>query len=238
MALPKIEYPVHTVQLLSIKDPVRFRPFIVKEQKLLMMALESDDLETIIDAVKQIINNCSIDNINVDKLPLVDIEYFFLQLRARSVSENVDLFFKCKNVVEEKECGMIVDATVDVTKEVNIINSAGSNKIMFNNKVGVLMRYPTLDQVKLIDDENLTAKEKLIIDCVDKIFDEENVIDTNETTREELIQFIDSLSSTDYEKLETFVEASPTIQYIGYHDCPKCKFSHKIVLEGLNDFFL
>jgi len=238
MALPKIEYPVHTVQLLSIKDPVRFRPFVVKEQKLLMMALESGDLNTIIDTIKQVINNCLIDNIDVDKLPLVDIEYFFLNLRARSVSENVEVFFKCKNVIEEKECGMIVDANVDIISQVDIVNSAGSNKIMFTNKVGVLMRYPTIEQVKLISDENLTAQEKLILDCIDKIFDEENVIDTSETSREELIQFVDTLSSTDYEKLEKFVEASPTIQYIGYHECPKCKFSHKIILEGLNDFFL
>jgi len=238
MALPKIEYPVHTVQLLSIKDQVRFRPFVVKEQKLLMMALESGDLNTIIDTIKQVINNCLIDNIDVNKLPLVDIEYFFLNLRARSVSENVEVFFKCKNVIEEKECGMIVDANVDIISQVNIVNSAGSNKIMFTNKVGVLMRYPTIEQVKLISDENLTAQEKLILDCIDKIFDEENVINISETSREELIQFVDTLSSTDYEKLEKFVEASPTIQYVGYHECPKCKFSHKIMLEGLNDFFL
>lgn len=238
MALPRIEYPIHTVQLLSIKEPVRFRPFIVKEQKLLMMALESEDLNTIIDAVKQIINNCVVDNINVDKLPLVDIEYFFLNLRARSVSENVELFFKCKNVIDEVECGMIVDATVDITKQVNIVNSAGSNKIMFTDKVGVLMRYPTIEQVKLIGDQDLSAFEKLILDCIDKIFDDESVINSGDVTREELIQFVNDLPSQDYERLQEFVEAAPTIQYIGYHNCPKCKFSHKIVLEGLNDFFL
>lgn len=238
MALPKIEYPVHTVQLLSIKDPVRFRPFVVKEQKLLMMALESGDLNTIIDTIKQVINNCLIDNIDVDKLPLVDIEFFFLNLRARSVSENVEVFFKCKNVIDEKECGMIVDANVDIINQVNIVNSAGSNKIMFTDKVGILMKYPTIEQVKLISDENLTAQEKLVLDCIDKIFDEENVIDASETSKDELVQFVDTLSSTDYERLEKFVEASPTIQYIGYHECPKCKFSHKIMLEGLNDFFL
>jgi len=185
MALPKIEYPIHTVQLLSIKDPVRFRPFVVKEQKLLMMALESGDINTIIDTIKQVINNCLVDEINVDKLPLVDIEFFFLNLRARSVSENVDVFFKCKNVIDEKECGMIVDASVDIINQVNIVNSPGSNKIMITDKVGVLMRYPTLEQVKLIGDENLTAQEKLVLDCIDKIFDEENVIDSSETSKEE-----------------------------------------------------
>lgn len=238
MALPKIDYPVYTVQLLSRKEPVRYRPFLVKEQKLLMMALESDDFDAIVETIVQIINNCSLDDIDAEKLPLVDLEFFFLNLRGKSVNENLDIFFKCKHIVDDKECGMVIDTTVDILKEVKIVNGAESNKIMFTDKVGVLMRYPTIKQVKLISDDELTEKEKLIIDCVDKIFDEENVINASDISKQELIEFIENLSNSDYEKIEEFIRAAPTIQYIGYHDCPKCKYSHKITLEGLNDFFL
>jgi hypothetical protein len=238
MALPKIEYPTYTIQLQSVKDPVRFRPFLVKEQKLLMMAVESTNPETIVHALVQIINNCVLDEIDVTKLPLVDLEFFFLNLRARSVGENVDIYFKCKNIVEEKECDMVIDMSVDLLNEVQIINLAAAKKIMFNNKVGVLMRYPSINQLKIEDEDPVQAQVKLMVDCIDKIFDEESVIDADESSEEELIEFVNNLSSNDYDKLLSFTKTTPTVQYSKQHNCPRCGFEHNMVLEGLNDFFL
>lgn len=239
MALPKIEYPTYTIQLQSLKDPVRFRPFLVKEQKLLMMAVESSNSETVVASLMQIINNCVLEEIDVSKLPLVDLEYFFLNLRARSVSENVDIYFKCKNKVEDKECDMVIDMSVDLLNEVKIVNLATTNKIMFNNKVGVLMRYPSINQLNLVDEEDAVLMQiKLIVDCIDKIFDEESVIDADESTEEELIEFVSNLSSSDYDKLLSFTNTTPTVQYSKKHNCPRCGFEHSMLLEGLNDFFI
>lgn len=129
MKLPRIDYPIHEVKLLSQKEPVKFRPFLVKEQKLMMMAVETDEIATTISTVKQIINNCLIDEIDVDFLPLVDIEILFLNLRARSMGEVTQVYFKCKNKIDTmkkfglesvdlekdgEECGMVIEVPVNL----------------------------------------------------------------------------------------------------------------------------
>lgn len=238
MPLPKVEYPIHEVKLFSQNKPVKFRPFLVKEQKILMMAVESANIENVIDAVKQIINNCIIEEIDVDNLPLVDIELFFLNLRSRSMGEVVEVFFKCRNMIDgETECGMVINVGVNLIEEVQVINNTESNKIMFNNSVGVIMRYPTYEQImRFQDSDNL--RDRIIIGCMDQIFNEEEVYSVDEASEEEMQEFLEGLSSTDYEKLVKFVENCPKIQYKKTHNCPKCNFEHTMLLEGINDFFI
>ncbi|CAB4124128.1 Baseplate hub assembly protein, bacteriophage T4-like [uncultured Caudovirales phage] len=237
MRLPKLEYPVHEVKLLSRDKPIRFRPFLVKEQKILMMAVESKNLDTVVDSMKQIINNCVVDEIDVDTLSLIDIEMFFLNLRARSIGEVIDVFFKCKNIVDDVECNMVINVGVDLLKDVEVTNNTQSNKVMFNDKVGVIMKYPSLNHIKILDEEK-NISDKMIIDCMDQIFDEDEVYLTKDATEEELIEFLDKLSSQDLDKLETFIKNSPKISYNKNHNCPKCNFEHNISLEGLGDFFI
>ena len=104
MSLPKIQYPIYEAKIPSREKPIKFRPFLVKEQKLLMMAVESKSMDTIVDSIKQIINNCALEDLDVDSLSMVDVELFFLNLRGRSVGETIDVFFMCKNLVEDQEC--------------------------------------------------------------------------------------------------------------------------------------
>ena len=239
MPLPKLDYPAYEIKLFSKEKPIKFRPFLVKEQKILMMAVESGNIDTVIDAMKQIINNCSLEKIeNIDSLPLIDIEQFFLNLRARSMGEIIDVFFKCKNIVEGAECNMVINIGIDLLKDVEVLNNTKSNKIMFTDKVGVLMKYPTIEQIRILIDDEETPKNKLIIDCLDKIFDDEEVYNAKDASEEELIQFLEELSSTDYEKLSEFIENSPKVYYNRKHTCSKCGSEHSIVLEGLGDFFI
>lgn len=236
MALPKIEYPIHEVKLMSIDTPVRFRPYIVKEQKLLMMALESDSIDDVIKAMKQVITNCVVDPIDVDALPYVDIELFFLNLRARSVGEKIDVVFKCNNVVDEKPCNMVIDFDVDLLTEVKVENANESKHIAITDTIGVLMKYPTIEQLKILSsDENLT--NKMIVDCIDKIYSEDEVYDSKTATRQELEDWVDGLPSVYYDKLDKFLVNVPVIRYEKKHVCPKCKYEHTMKLEGLNDFF-
>lgn len=236
MKLPAIEYPIHEVKLTSYDNPIRFRPFLVKEQKLMMMALESDNIDDVIKTLKQVISNCVIDPIDVDNLPYVDIEIFYLNLRARSVGEKIDVFFKCNTVVEDKPCNMVINFDVDLLTEVNVANISESKKIMFTDKVGVMMRYPTIEQIRILNsEENVT--DNLIIECLDRIFGEDEIFNAKDATREELEEWIGKLPSPDYDKLDEFLKKLPKIQYVKQHVCPKCKTVHTMKLEGLNDFF-
>lgn len=236
MQLPKIEYPVYEVKLSSIDAPVRFRPFVVKEQKLMMMALESDSIDDVVKTLKQVITNCALDPVDVDTLPYVDIEMFYLHLRARSVSEKIDVFFKCNNLVEEKPCNMVINFDVDLLSEVEVVNNTESNRIMFTDTVGVVMRYPTIEQIKILNsEENVT--NRMIIDCLDKIIGEDEIYSAKEASYEELEEWVEKLPAADYDKLDKFLLNAPVIQYKKNHTCPKCGHIHEMKLEGLNDFF-
>jgi hypothetical protein len=203
-----------------------------------MMAVESKELDNVVDALSQIINLCVIDeDFDVTKLPLIDIETLFLHLRARSVSENVDVYFRCKNQIEPgKDCGMVIDIGVDLLNDVTIRNLAPSNKIMLTDTIGVLMKYPSMKQLRIKDEKDINVEA--VIDCIDRIFDTDNVITASDATEQELRDFVENLSNNDYEKLLNFVASVPTIHYNKTQLCPKCSFEHNVVMEGLNDFFI
>lgn len=236
MSLPKIDYPIYELKLLSVDNPVKFRPFLVKEQKLLMMAFESNETKTVIQTIKQVMRNCCLDNIDIDNLPLVDIELFYLNLRARSVSEIIDILFKCKNLVEEKECGMVIEISVDLLKDVGIENKNDSNKIMLSDNIGILMKYPTIDLITALEsDDNIS--EKVLMQCIGKIFDEDEIYDPKTANENEIIEFLENLSAAHYNRLVDFVKNIPTLSYKKSIPCPKCKHVHEVKLEGLDDFF-
>ena len=244
MSLPKIDQPIHEVNLLSRDKPVRFRPFLVKEQKLMLMAVESKEADTTVKTVKQVINNCLLDKIDVDELPLVDLETLFLHLRARSMGEVLNLFFKCTNPVTDntgntKPCGMVIDVPVNILNDVKIINKDGVKKIMFNDDMGVLMKYPSLEVVdRLMKSNDSTASFTLAAACIDKIFDKESVYNTKDCTEDEVLEFVENLPTDKYEMIEKFVEVLPKSQYKTSKKCIKCGYEHDFVLEGLSDFFI
>lgn len=250
MMLPKVDQPTYEVTLLSQDKPVRFRPFLVKEQRLMMMASEAKDLDATIKAIKQIITNCSIDPIDAEDLPLADLETFFLNLRARSMGEVLNLYFKCTNQVQDiqpntltqypqyKPCDMVLEVPVNIF-DIKLINKDTERKIMVGETVGVIMRYPTLELVdRLAKSKSSEIIFTIVTACIDQVFDNDNVYSAKDATQAEMEQFVENLPTDAFDKLEEFVKKVPKSRYETKKKCTKCGFEHNFVLEGLSDFFL
>ena len=244
MQLPKIDYPIYEVQLLSQSNPIRFRPFLVKEQKIMLMAVEANDVDNTLKAIKQVIGNCVLDPINVDDLPLADIETLFINLRARSMGEILNLYFKCTNKVGsvglEMSCNMVIEVPVDLLK-VPQINGNISKKIMLSDTVGLMMKYPSLNSIKQLIDVGGSEVDSVInvmASCIETIYDGDNVYETKDSTAEEVLAFIENLPGDKFELLENFVTNLPKSRFESKQTCPKCKYEHNFVLEGLSDFFI
>ena len=240
MALPKIDVPVYELDLPVSKKHIRFRPFLVKEQKNLLMAYEADDAETINNNIRQILSNCLLsEKIDIDDLPIVDIEFFFINLRARSVGEVVDAKYRCNAEVDGKECGNIMDTKVNIL-DINIKqNETVSDIISITPNISIKMKYPTLQTVKnaasVSNDNDLALG--MVADSIDCIYDGEQCYYANESTREELLEFVGSLNSSQFAKIEEFFDNLPKLDKNIEVKCSKCGFNHKIYFEGLESFF-
>lgn len=239
MTLPKIEYPAYDIFIHSLDRSVKFRPFLVKEEKILLIAKEGEDEKSVKDAVIQIVNNCCLELLDVENLPLFDIEMIFLKLRAKSVGENVKLSFHCKNIVEdEKECGANTDYVLNLEKVKYDIPEGHSAKIMITDKLGVKLKYPTLNSVpNNIQDEYDLMLESLI-NNIEYVFDEAQVYKLSEATEQEQIDFIESLNREALEKIEKFFGTSPKVILEDNVTCKKCGYEHKLHAENLLDFFI
>lgn len=238
MSLPVIEQPVFSVPLSIGK--VNFRPFTVKEQKLLMMAHGSSDVENIVDNIKVVANNCIVSPpVNIERLPLVDLTMMFINIRARSVSEKLKLVFKCLNEVDGKPCGMLLDASVNLlelkpTEAANI-----SNKIMITDEIGVLMHYPTFSLLnQLVKSPTLETEFIIVAGCIDTIFDSNGIHKTSDASPEEVQKFVDSIPEAAFNKMKAYVESAPTVKAELKETCVKCNYIHDLKLEGLTDFFV
>jgi DNA-directed RNA polymerase subunit M/transcription elongation factor TFIIS len=242
--LPKIDVPIYELNLISSGKKIRFRPFLVKEQKLLLMANQSDDPKDSLNVVKQICKNCIIDEVDVETLPVFDLEFIFLNLRARSVSEVINLQYKCNNKVkneadEETVCGNLEKFDVNLLEILPTKDPKHDKKIMLSDKLGIMMKYPTFEMIAKLkgQNENETLMELLTI-CIDNIFDQENVYYTKDVTEEELVDFIDNLQQKDLEKIQEFFETAPKIKKDISFNCRKCGYKENIVVEGLQNFFI
>ena len=251
MPLPKIDLPIYELKLVSIEKPVKFRPFLVKEEKLLLMALQDGKEEGVLKTIKQVINNCLLEEVDIDKLPIFDIEYLFLNIRARSVGEKVESYFVCKNVIETKtaedgssedvECGHMMPVEINVLQIKPPIDNLPT-KIKFNQTIGMQLKYPTLETYKSI--QSLTLSEdvndlySMIYDCCEYVFDNEEIFYTNETSKEEFMGFLEGLTQEQFTQITNFFESLPTISHDLVHNCQKCNFEHKLHMEGLTDFFI
>lgn len=242
--LPKIDHPTYEVKLISRKELVKFRPFLVKEQKLLMMAKESAEIGTLVRNLKQVAKNCVLDEkLDVDTLPLVDLELLFLHFWARSVGEIQNVYYKCTNQITKEDgstsnCGMIVEHAVNLL-EIPIENELASGKIELTPKIGIQMKLPSFDAIEGLD--KIPEEDRdfyLASKCIDYIWDESSVHHSTEATAEEMLNFVENLSSDKYQKIEEFFESSPKIRLQIMKVCPKCGYQHDIELEGLEDFFL
>lgn len=243
--LPKIDVPIYNVKLLSNGKNLRFRPFTVKEEKLFLMANEGEDLDNVVDTIKQILNNCILDDYDVNSLPLFDIEHLFLNIRARSISEVVNLKYKCNNNVideetkEEKKCNNIVEIDLNILQIEPEKQEGHTNKIEITEKMGVVMKYPNFDTLKKFDVENeADSIIKITVDCIDYVYDSDTIYYAKDFTEQDLIEFIESMQAKDLEKIKTFFDTMPKMKKDIDFKCNKCGHEEKIELEGIQNFFV
>ena len=239
MALPKLNVPVYEAILPSTEKVIKYRPFLVKEEKLLLTALEADDSKALSSAVKQIVNNCVQGELDVDNLSTFDIEYLFLRLRAKSVGEKVTVGLRpwgCpKN--EGKLCENSTSVEINL-EEVKVDKStASSSKIMLDDKIGIKMKYPDIDSVNIIGTSSDAAGMDIIRGCVDMIFTEEETHERDSFTDKELDEFIDSLNSQQFKLIKDFFDNMPILTHTVKYKCETCGEKKETTLTGLNSFF-
>jgi len=241
MALPKIDVPVYELDLPLSKKHIRFRPFLVKEQKNLMMALEADDKETIERNIRQVLTNCTVtEDIDIDKLPVVDVEYYFINLRARSVGEIVENEYICTNTSNEgTQCGGKMKGTLNLLDIKVDIDPNRTDIIQLTDKISIKMKYPEFSLVEKLKNKSsaVDVAFEVVVDSIEYIFDGEQYYYAYESSKEELLQFVESLNQDQFTKLEGFFESLPVIQKKMEIKCGKCGFNHTIDVEGLESFF-
>jgi len=240
--LPKIDVPVFTVELPSNKKKVDFRPFLVKEQKLFLMMAESTDPAETIKVIRQVLKNCVLIDLDIDALPVFDLEYLFMNLRARSVSEMVNLKYRCNNMVGEegsqKECGTINEINFNVLEIQPTYTKEHTNKIQLSDKIGIIMKYPTFE---LVQKATGKGEDEMIMDMIyetiECVYDENQIYHMKDNTKEEIIEFVDNLQQKDLEKIRVFFETMPKIKKDIEYNCKKCGYHDTIALEGIQNFF-
>lgn len=231
MALPKIQTPIFYIKIPSSQQELKFRPFLVKEEKLLLMAQESGDKDEVL-ALMQVINNCCLDKIDVEKLTTFDVEYIFLKLRARSVNNIVNLKYRDTEDSKIYEFDVNLDEIEIKTYENHV------NKIQINDEIGIILKYPSMRIAEKISESSneMEALNKILINCIDTIYDREKVYPAKESTEQELVEFVENLDTNSFKKIEGFFETMPKL----YHEL-KYKNSlgndRLIRLSTLKDFF-
>ena len=231
MALPEIATPIYTLTIPSTKKKVKYRPFLVKEQKLLILAMENEDQEQILDAITNTIKACLITKIDMATLALFDIEYLFLQIRARSISEEIEMRVTC---ADDGETTVDVKFMVDDVK-VNF-PKGHTNIIKLSDDLTIEMQYPDLDYFAKINfmDEKVDEYE-LVAKCIKRVYVGED--DFTSDSLDESKAWVEGLTNNQFEKIQSFFETMPTLRHVLKVKNPKTKVVNEVVLEGLSDFF-
>lgn len=244
MTLPDLDTPIFDVYLPYTKKTLRFRPFLVKEEKLLLMAASSKDISDIINTTLQVVQNCMIDgDIKAIDLPFFEVDYIFITLRAKSVGETLDVNFVCNNIIHHQEsdgahkCGTIFPVALDILKA-DFINplQSDSAKITLSVDAGVVMKYPSYKAMKLAS-ETLDSKLDTIKASIDYIWKGDKVYKTAEIELEELSAYVDNFTIGQLKALERWVDNFPSFVVQTTKVCPKCGFSHEIVYRDFQNFF-
>ena len=234
MSLPTINVPTYLLVQPSTKEEIKYRPFLVKEEKILLLAMEEDDEKQILNAVRQIVNNCTFEALKVDSLPMFDLEYVFLNIRAKSVGEVASIRMLCD---DDKETYADVDIPLDKVQVKFQENH--TNLIKLNDDVTIEMSYPTFEMIAKVGtaDVNTKAIFDLINQCVLKIVDGETVYERADFTTKELGDFIDSLDSKQFQTVQDFFDTMPKLQHEVEYENPNTGKTTTRTLEGLQSFF-
>ena len=238
MPLPKIATPTYELELPSTEETIQYRPFLVKEEKLLVIALESEDTKQITTAIKTVIKNCILTKgIKVEDLPTFDIEYLFLNIRGKSVGEELEVNIICP---DDGETQVPVKIDIDSIKVQK--NEEHSNRIKVDNSIMMEMKYPSLEQFiknnfDFSDGNAIDQSFELIASCISKIFTEDEVWTTADCTKKELNEFLDQMNSSQFKEIEKFFETMPKLSHTLKVKNPNTGIESDVVLEGLSSFF-
>ena len=238
MALPKLLTPEFSVQLPSTNEPLRFRPFLVKEEKVLYMALEGGEPAEIQKSVLDVLGACILTpDIEVSKLTSYDIEYLFLQLRSKSVGEEIEISLFHQDEQIREKCDHQTKVTLNVNDIKVKFNEENKDVVMITEEVGVKLKPPSLDLALSVDTKKSTLDMSMdvLAGCIVNIFDKENVYE--EYTRKELEDFVESLTQDQFKNINQYFLTVPKLSHTVEYTCEKCGREEKVVLEGLQSFF-
>ena len=238
MPLPTITTPTYELELPVTKKTIKYRPFLVKEEKLLVLALESEDTKQITTAIKAVIKSCILTKgIKVEELPTFDIEYLFLNIRGKSVGEDVEV-----NLIAPDDDTTSVPVVIPIDEIKVVEDENHTNKIKVDDDLMMEMKYPSLDQFiksnfDFNEDNNMERSFDLIANCIDKIYNEEEVWSTADCTKKEVVGFLEQMNSAQFKEIEKFFETMPKLSHTVELLNPKTKKKSTVVLEGLSSFF-
>jgi len=238
MSLPMIKVPKFSLKLPISGKEIKARPFLIREQKILLQAMEIGSIDEVTLALNEIMSECTFNEINIDELSVPDVEYLMLHLRAKSVGESIDMTYTCHNDVEGEDCNTKIELSININDIRIKENNKHNSKLIFDGGIGILLRnVPYGEYKKNIENETKLNKSiRIRNSCIDSIFDENRVWTRNEFTETELNEFIDNLYTTDYEKIEEFISTMPILEHSTKLKCGKCKHTETITLRGLDDF--
>ena len=237
MPLPTIATPTYSLELPSTKKTIKYRPFLVKEEKLLVLALETESQKEITTAVKSVIKNCiQTRGVKVETLPTFDIEYLFLNIRGKSVGEEVEV-----NIIAPDDGVTQIPVTIDLDEIKVVENPEHNRQIKINDDLIMEMKYPSLEQfIKNnfdVNESNFDQSFELIASCVGKIYSDDEVWSTDDVSKKEVIEFLEQMNSIQFKDIEKFFETMPKLSHTVKVTNPKTKVDSEVVLEGLSSFF-
>ena len=237
MALPRIDVPTYELEVPSTDEKIKYRPFLVKEEKILLIAMESGETKDMLQAVKDIVDECTFNKLKLGDMPMFDVEYVFLNIRAKSVGEVSKLRVLCKD-----DGKTYANVEVDLNEvEVQVIDGH-TNKIELSDEMGVIMKYPTIDSFNANGITDITTDNMLevIASCIAQIYDKkgEELYDPKDSTQKELLEFIENLNTKQFADVQKFFDTMPALKHEITIKNPKTKKESKVTLTGLNDFFV
>jgi len=236
MALPKLNTPTYELEVPSTDEKIKYRPFLVKEEKILMIAMESKDNGQIVNAVKDIVSECTFNKLDIASIPMFDVEYIFLNIRAKSVGEVSKLKLLCP---DDKKT--YADVEVDLSEVKVQVDGEHTNKIELTDSMGMIMTYPTIDSfqdggIKTINASNML---EVVGSCILQIYEDkgEKVYQAKDQTKKELTEFVESMNTGQFKQVQSFFDTMPKLKHTIKIKNPKTKKSSDVTLTGLNDFF-
>lgn len=230
MALPLLSTPEYDIEVPSTKETITIRPFLVKEEKILLTALEGGDEKEIVKSIKQVMKNCILSDVEIDNLSFFDFEYIFLMMRSKSVGDVIELNL-------EHHCGQTNKVSIDINSIQVQFSDKHTDTIKLNDEISIKMKYPTISNTDMFTDTNDVNKVFEIVETsVDYIYDSETVYD--EFTKEELKSFLESMDKDQLEKIMDFFNTMPSLEHEIEYTCTNCGEVQKYILRGISDFFM